>query len=327
VACAEPDEDQSQPSKPGECNKPDSADVLFGRGSKLLQCAGFCCAFASLLLLGISHAKAVLPTPAMNRWVEAHIYTQGGNQDFLKLVRNNANRLRIADKSERTRIADDLVQTLRLEGRRFLQFHRGDNVWRDVGNERARQKVIQTWRDSATSNAADSDVDLPSDLLKVSLSIVPRCRYLGLETAFALTCISCTSCPPQTVLKLGGGKHIEEALVVRLVEVARVRHCGFPRSSFFLCHFQAPLPILPARGAPATTSFSFGSGHATGDLRDNPLEPAAALAIATAKSCDRDESNQSDLPLDSKPMAVSAASRNDEFCEPPDDYVLHIYSA
>jgi Ankyrin repeats (3 copies) len=43
VACAEPGEDQSQPSKPGECNKPESTDVLFGRGSKLLQRAGFCC--------------------------------------------------------------------------------------------------------------------------------------------------------------------------------------------------------------------------------------------------------------------------------------------
>jgi hypothetical protein len=68
------------------------------------------------------------------------------------------------------RIADELVQQLRLDGRRFLQFHQGDNVWRDVGDEKARQKVIQTWRDSAPSTVAQSDsgVHLPSELLKVS---------------------------------------------------------------------------------------------------------------------------------------------------------------
>jgi hypothetical protein len=105
----------------------------------------------------------------MNPWIKAHIYSHGGNQDLLELVRTNADRLRRAGKSERSRVTEDLVRQFRLQKRRFLQFHRGDNVWRDVGDEKARQKVIQTWRDSATSNVADLGVELPPGLLPPGL--------------------------------------------------------------------------------------------------------------------------------------------------------------
>jgi Ankyrin repeats (3 copies) len=166
---AEPVADHSRPSFPSEFQRPQSTDVLLGRGSTFEMSTCSMRGFTSLARLRVSHPKPSF-FPTTYRWAKAHIYCHGGNQDFLRLVRDNADRLRLAERSERMRIADELVQQLRLDGRRFLQFHQGDNVWRDVGDEKARQKVIQTWRDSAPSTVAQSDsgAHLPSELLKVS---------------------------------------------------------------------------------------------------------------------------------------------------------------
>jgi hypothetical protein len=94
--------------------------------------------------------------------ITAKNYRHPGNQELLKLVRQNAAAFHLGSLSDRKAIATAIVNTIQDRGGRFLRYHMNDNVWRDVDGDAAHYKVMQALRE--TKPAMDF---LKDDVLKV----------------------------------------------------------------------------------------------------------------------------------------------------------------
>jgi hypothetical protein len=78
-------------------------------------------------------------------------YRHPGNQELLRLVRQNASSFHLGSLSDRKAIAAGIVKAIKDGGGRFLRFHMNDNVWRDVDNDAAQYKAMQALRETKPS--------------------------------------------------------------------------------------------------------------------------------------------------------------------------------
>mmetsp|Transcript_1863 Transcript_1863/g.2701 ORF Transcript_1863/g.2701 Transcript_1863/m.2701 type:complete len:320 (-) Transcript_1863:387-1346(-) len=72
-----------------------------------------------------------------------------GNVHYRTLVKEQQILYLKAKRRDKPRIARNIVETVRIRGGRFLKKHTGSGTWRDVGNNKAREKTSQALREGA----------------------------------------------------------------------------------------------------------------------------------------------------------------------------------
>jgi hypothetical protein len=91
-------------------------------------------------------------------------------------------------------MADDLVKQIRRLGGRFLRRHPDESVWRDAGDDEARRKVMQVWRDPHSFWAGGSAQKAACDPIEVSRQS-QREKFMAVGVLCPVSCIQSLSGP------------------------------------------------------------------------------------------------------------------------------------